>query len=93
MAVPQFKDGKCTIVDYKQRKLVLKAGTWRSHIIKDNNRLYFKTQFETIVDAVKSPLRVFESKKEKDVIIYSKHFEHFFVANQISMPMYVYVVV
>lgn len=92
MNKPVFKDGICVITDYQGRQLSLLERTW-SHIIRDRNRKYFYSQFDKIARTLESPLRVFESQQEKNIVIYEYFFDDLYITNTVLGRAYVYVVV
>ena len=92
MKKPLFKNGICVITDYEGRELGLLERTW-SHIVRDRQRKYFYSQFNKIAQTLESPLRVFESQAEKNVVIYERFFDDFYITNTVLGRTYVYVVV
>lgn len=91
MAKPEFKRGSITITDYSGRKLRLFKRAW-THIIQERNRVYFERQFDKIIKTVKQPSQVRASAKEKNVVIYEKFFDDFYITNTVLGRAYVDVV-
>jgi len=92
MAKDLFKNGERKITDHEGRDIVLTERTWR-HIIRDNNRAYFRHQFNKVAGTLEKPDIIFGSRKEKNVVIYRRYFAEFCLANIFFVKTYVYVVV
>lgn len=70
---PKFKNGVCVIIDYGKRALELSERAW-NHIIGEKNRVYFERSFDEIAQTLKKPSEVRKSTKQKNVVIYERHF-------------------
>lgn len=92
MVKPEFKDGKSVIVDYANRKIELPKYTW-NHIIKERKRSYFERFFDKVARTLKEPTQVRESTKEKNIVIYQRFFDDFYISNTVLGRAYVEVVV
>lgn len=89
MIEPSFKNGEYTITDNQGNELTLSERTWLQHIIKDRGRGYFKSQFSKIVQTVKAPDRIIRSKAEKNVVIYERFFDDFYITNTVLGRVYI----
>jgi hypothetical protein len=87
-----FKHGVLKLRDYANRNLELSQRAWK-HIIEDRGRDYFERLFDNIVLTLASPDEVRESTKEKNVVIYERFFDDFYVANTVLGRAYINVVV
>lgn len=92
MAKPEFKDGTLILEDYAGRKLCLPEQTWK-HIVEEKGRDYFERFYDKFVETLKNPSQVRQSTKEKNVVIYEKLFDDFYIANTVLSRAYLSVVV
>ena len=90
---PEFKNGTCVIVDYGKRALELSKRAW-NHIIGEKNRVYFERSFDKIAQTLKKPDEARKSIKQKNVVIYERHFTDLYLNdNTVLGRMYINVVV
>jgi hypothetical protein len=92
MGKPKFQNGLIIIVDYADRKLRLSERSW-SHIIREKGRDYFERSYDKIVQTLENPSQVRQSTKEKNVVIYEKFFDDFYIADTVLGRAYINVVV
>jgi hypothetical protein len=92
MEYPKFRNGEFIINDYASRELILTEKAWK-HIIIDNNRRYFERSFDKITDTIKNPDQVRSSTQEKNVVIYEKFFDDFYITDSVLGRTYINVVV
>jgi len=92
MGKPEFKDGKSIIIDYAKRKLELPEYTW-NHIIKERKRSYFERFFDKVVQTLREPTQVRESTQEKNIVIYQRFFDDFYISDTVLGQAYIEVVV
>jgi hypothetical protein len=91
MEYPKFKNGEFLIDDYAGRKLTLTEKAW-NHIIIESNRTYFERLFDKITETIKNPNQVRSSTQEKNVVIYEKLFDDFYITDSVLGRAYVNVV-
>ena len=92
MVEPVFINSECSITDNQGHVLVLSEKTWLQHIVKDKGRGYLKRQFEKVTETVESPERIIKSRAEKNVVIYERLFDDFFITNTVLGRAYLFVV-
>lgn len=92
MDAPKFVDGKLSIEDYTGTEIELSERAWK-HITDERSRRYFKEHYGKIVLTLQEPDKVFRSTKEKNVVIYERRFDDFFVANTVMGRAYIAVIV
>lgn len=92
MDKPIFNKGVCILTDHEGRQLELTKRTWE-HIVTENKRRYFLSQFNKIILTLLSPDRTTKDSKEKDVFHYEKYFDDFYILNTVLQQTYVYVIV
>ena len=92
MGKADFEKGELTLSDYANRKLKLSQRAWK-HIIEDRGRDYFERLFGNIASTLEEPDQVRESTKEKNVVIYERFFDDFYIANTVLGRAYIDVVV
>jgi hypothetical protein len=92
MEEPKFKNGELFIEDYSGRQVILAEKAWK-HIIIDRNRTYFEQNFKKIKETLQKPDHVRESTQEKNVVIYERFFDDFYITNSVLGRAYIDVVV
>ena len=94
MDEPSFQGGKLAVENHKGVEFELDEKTWNEHILGDHSRNYYKDNFGKVIETIKNPDRILQSKKDIDVQVYEKRFTDFFLSdNAVLGLVYNYVVV
>ena len=92
MSKPIFQKGKIVVEAHGGLKIEIPERQWK-HIIQERNRRYFQNQFDKIAQTLSDPDRKIKSKKQKNVFIYERFFDDFYIQNTVLGHAYIYVVV
>lgn len=92
MDKPKFIDDVCVIRDYAKRNIKLPKTSWR-HVVSDRGRIYFQRHYDKIADTIKKPDQVRQSTQSKNVYLYEKKFDDFYITNTVLGRFYVTVVI